>query len=162
LEKTAVESLKPTKPKEYRKGRIKIFRCVSGFTVKIRKMSAEVMGEMLNILDLEVPRGMPLEQAEQLIIEKTKGPEYTKKAIKAAEYVVPEVVIEPKIIIEDKMEDDSLFIGEVDPGDLFEIFNESVDFSGLAGAAAKMREKFREKSTGENSSGPSIKSTSTT
>lgn len=136
---------RPTIPSEYRKGRVKIFSCESGFTVKMRKMPVPVMAEMLTKLGLEVPAGIPLEQAEKLLKDRMKDPKFSRKVIDAATYVIPHVVVEPKIVEGDKYEEDSLSVNEIDPPDLFEIYEECVDFSGLAGAAAKMRKKFRGK-----------------
>jgi len=141
----------PTAPGDYRKGNEKIFKCTSGFVVKMRKMSVSAMGEMLSILGLSVPQGVPLEQAEKLLKEQMKSKDFTKNVIDAAEYVVPYIVIAPKIIQEDTYKENALSIAEIDPGDLFEIFNEGVEFSGLAGAAARIREKFRKEPIREGS-----------
>jgi len=106
-------------------------------------MSTPVMSYLLKKLELTIPQGIPIEQAEEMIRERMKDPSFTEKIIEAAEYVVPRVVVEPRIVQAETPSETALTVDELAPGDLFEIFNEAVDFSGLTGAAARMREKFR-------------------
>lgn len=106
-------------------------------------MAIPVLMDMYKELGLEVPEGTPIDKIEEMMKQKVNEPGYTEKIIKAIIKVLPRTIISPKVTTDGS--NDSLSIDDIDPGDMFELYVEIIDFSGISEMADKLREKFRDK-----------------
>jgi len=135
--------LKPTTAAEYRKGKTKLVKLLSGNVFEIRKMPVPVMAEVMSRLGLDVPQGTPIEKIEELMKQKIDEPGFKVKVIDVVTYTVPRCVIQPKIT--EEATENTLAIDDVSPDDLFELFGEIFEFTGVSKAAEALRRKFRTK-----------------
>jgi len=138
----------PTLVSEYRKDKRKLVTLSSGFVFEIRKMTVPVMMEMTKLLQLEIPEGTPVDRVREVMEAKTNDPAFKENVIKAVDYVIPRCVTSPQIVNASTPSENALSLDEIAPGDLFELFAEITDFSGVGEMAQSLREKFRIKSTG--------------
>jgi len=140
------KELVPTTPEEYRKGKTKIVRVTSNAVFEIRKMSIPTMSEVLSLLGTTIQEGTPIDQVEAEVKRQVNDPKMRTKFIEAAIYVVPRCVVRPPIV--EKADGSSLTVDDLSPGDLFDLFGEVMDLSGLTQATRSLRKKFREQSVG--------------
>ena len=140
--------MQPTSATEYKKGKTKLLKLKTGNVFRIRKMPARVYADLIEMLGLEIRQGIPREQVEAMLKEKTQAEGYNVKSIRAMVKIVPQCILEPKMTFEPSNDPDTLWVDDIEPQDLFELFKEIVEFSGIQEMGAE-NDKFREQSDGK-------------
>lgn len=137
-----MSELKPTTAADYRKGKTKMAKLASGAVFEIRKMPIPAFSILIRILDIDAPKGTPIEKVEEMMQERMSDPEFKVKVVEAMVKVLPHCVVNPPI--RDQPAKDVLTIDDVETADIVELFGVIMDFSGIDKMAKQLREKFRD------------------
>ena len=133
--------MEPTQASEYRKGRTKLVTVASGATFRIRKAPPQTVLRLFKAFGIKVKAS----DKERQIKERIAKLEVGEKVESAMSILLPDCVIEPKVILKGNPKGNEVLIEELHPLDAFDLLDEVVDFSGLSEEAAKTRESFRQK-----------------
>jgi hypothetical protein len=133
--------LTPTTPEEYRKGKTKLVELATGHVFEIRKMPVQTFSIMFETLGIDVPPGMPIENVEKLLAEEMKDPQYKTKIVETITKILPHCIVKPKVTANPS--EGALSIDDIEPADMFALFGEIMEFSGISQMAKDLRDKFR-------------------
>ena len=142
----------PQELAEYRKKNRFEVVCSSGLKVLIRKIPIDPMFRVIEKLQMDVPVGTSLEEAERIATEKLKSKEIQEHLPELIRIVVPAVTVNPRII-ENPSGDKELAYDDVDFLDLIDIFFAAMEQTGLSKESAEARASFRKKYARQASSG---------
>lgn len=123
-----------TSAKAYRERQRKIVTLPSGFVFEIKKMSPLTFTKMFELIG--VGTDVTGERAEEMVKEKLYD---------VLKLIIPECVVNPKIVLESTDDEDALALEDLEMDDFFALLNEISEFSGLGEESIKDRDRFRKK-----------------
>ena len=142
----------PIKPSEYRKGHTKVVTLDSGTEWLIRKIPFDAMAELFEVMGVKATKDQ--KEAERQFTSAMDRPDFQKRLVTMTQILLPACCVDPKVVLEGDPSDDYLLYSEIDPMDMFKLFFEIMQHSGLSAEAAAKRQKFRNQPSGESDKSP--------
>jgi len=141
--------LKATEAKAYSSGKTKPVTLPSTLpdgshpVFIIRKMPPKTAIKLLGLLKINI--GVDLEAASkpEKALKKAMKKLNAQNLLDVVNTVIPDCVVEPKVVLGNAEKADELSIDDIELDDLFHLFDEIWKWSGLTEKAAKERAKFR-------------------
>jgi len=141
--------LKATEAKAYSSGKTKAVTLPSTLpngshpVFIIRKMPPRTAIKLLSVLKINIEVDLEAADRPEKALRKAIKNLDAQKLLEVVNTVIPDCVVEPKVVLGKAKRAGELSIDDIELDDLFHLFDEIWEWSGLTEKAAKERAKFR-------------------